>query len=159
MVINGNLLEDYSKGKEGREQVSMEEAGGEGGLKRLAREKGCGVDGCGSMEDWNPEVEFWIGCAYESNWLRIKEWDVAFQNYKVRKWTGPLSTSTDALTWVKGWAHHGTGSGRHRELHQPPVRSFFSALFFPATGKIALNNMLHIFQHLIWRSFCFWFHY
>lgn len=27
-MINGNLLENYSKGKEGREQVSMEEAGG-----------------------------------------------------------------------------------------------------------------------------------
>lgn len=50
-MINGNLLENYSKGKEGREQVSMEEAGGEGGLKRLAREKGCGVDGCGSVDD------------------------------------------------------------------------------------------------------------
>lgn len=26
-----------------------------------------------SMEDWEPEVEFWIGCTYERNWLRIKE--------------------------------------------------------------------------------------
>lgn len=79
---DGDLLADCSKGKKGKGQVSVEKAGGESGLKILVRVKGCGADGCRSMEDWKPEVEFWIGCTYERNWLRIKEWDIVFQNHK-----------------------------------------------------------------------------
>lgn len=47
----GDLLEDCSKGKKGKEQVAVEKTGGEGGLRRLVRVKGCGVDGCRSTED------------------------------------------------------------------------------------------------------------
>lgn len=50
-MTNGDLLENCSKGKKGREQVSVEGAGEEGGLKRLARGKGCGIDCCWSTED------------------------------------------------------------------------------------------------------------
>lgn len=53
----GDLLEGYSKDKQGKEQVSVEKAGRESGLKRSAREKGCGVGSCRPMEDWKPEVE------------------------------------------------------------------------------------------------------
>lgn len=54
---DGDLLEGCSKGKQGKEQVSVDKAGRESGLKRSRRGKGCGVGGCRSMEDWKPEVE------------------------------------------------------------------------------------------------------
>lgn len=54
-------MEDCSKGKKGKEQVSVEKAGGEGGLKRLVRGKGCGVDAAGPQrienQKWNFELD------------------------------------------------------------------------------------------------------
>jgi hypothetical protein len=95
-----------------------------------------------SMEDWEPEVEFWIGCTYERNWLRIKEWDVVFQNYRCKE----MDRAIGHRHWCTDLSNRMSSSwyriGNCGVLHQPPSKSFHPSWFHVV--KIALNNMLHV---------------
>lgn len=131
-----------------KEQISVEKSGGDCGLNRVARMKGSGEDCCWSMEDWKPEVEFWIGHWYERNWLRIREWNIIIHNFKCEEMDGSLFKSTDAPTWVKTWSHRGPGMRRGGLILPESLISSFSSHFLGHWQ--VLCKMLYVFSSLMW---------